>query len=151
MNKYKLDFTKERDEKIKSEICTRYDLSWVAIQGKTRVRKVVDARRLYSGILRDLFCLSYHKIGKILNKNHATIIHNIQQHEFFVMNLKSYKKNYEEIERLLMIDSNYYIHEIKEVERQMDSLAERLNDLIEKKNNYKLKIKNQKKWQKKIM
>lgn len=151
MNKYRLDFTKERDEKIKSEICIRYDLLWETIQGRSRVRKVVDARRLYSGILRDLFSLSYHKIGKILNKNHATIIHNIQQHDFFVKSLKSYKKNYEDIESLLMIDSNYYIHEIKEVERQMDSLSQRLNDLIEKKNNYKLKIKNQKKWQKKIM
>jgi|TARA_B100002052_G_C15887171_1_gene602072 intein/homing endonuclease len=151
MNKYRLDFTQERDEKIKSEISARYDLPWAAIEGKTRIRKVIDARRLYSGILRDLFSLSYHRIGKILNKNHATIIHNMQQHEFFVKNLKSYKKNYEDIERLLMIDSNYYIHEIKEVERQMDDLADRLNDLIEKKNNYKLKIKNQEKWQTKTM
>ena len=102
-------------------------------------------------MLRDLFCLSYQKIAKILNKNHATIIHNVQQHEVFVKILKSYRKNYEDIERTLMLDDNYYIHEVKEVERKMNELSERLNDLIEKKNNYKLKIKNKEKWQIKTM
>ncbi|QDP67844.1 MAG: putative bacterial DnaA helix-turn-helix protein [Prokaryotic dsDNA virus sp.] len=151
MNKYKLEFTRERDEKIKAIICERYNLSWSVVEGRSRVRKIVDARRLYSGVLRDLFCLSYQKIAKILNKNHATIIHNVQQHEVFVKILKSYRKNYEDIERTLMLDDNYYIHEVKEVERKMNELSERLNDLIEKKNNYKLKIKNKEKWQIKTM
>lgn len=151
MSRYKLEFTRERDEKIKSEICERYNLSWSVVKGKSRIRKVVDARRLYSGLLRNIFRLTYHDIAYILNKNHATIIHNMQQHDIFVKILKSYKKNYEEIESLLMIDDNYYIHEVKEVERKMNELSDRLQDLIEKKNEYKLKIKNKQKWQKKIM
>lgn len=150
MNKYKLEFTKERDDKIKSEICKRYGLEWSTIEGKSRVRKVVDARRLYCGLLRDIFHLTYQEMGNILNKNHATIIHNIQQHDTFVRILKSYKKNYEEIERTLMLDDNYYIHEVQSVERQMNELSQRLNDLIEKKNEYKLKIKNQKNGRKKL-
>ena len=140
MNKYKLEFTKERDDKIKSEICERYNLEWYRIEGTSRVRKVVDARRLYSGILRNIFRLTYHEIGDILNKNHATIIHNMQQHDIFVRILKSYKKNYEEIERALMLDDNYYIHEVVEVERKMEELSNRLKELIERKNEYKLKI-----------
>ena len=71
-------------------------------------------------------------------------MHSITQHDTFVRILKSYKKNYEEIESTLMIDDNYYIHEVIEVERKMNELSERLNDLIEKKNEYKLKIKKQK-------
>lgn len=151
MNRYRLEFTRERDEKIKSEICERYNLSWNTIKGKSRVRKVVDARRLYSGLLRNIFGLTYHDIGYILKKNHATIIHNMQQHDIFVKILKSYKKNYEQIESSLMLDDNYYIHEVQEVERKMNELSIRLQDLIEKKNEYKLKIKNKQKWQKKIM
>lgn len=149
MTIYKLEFTKERDDKIKSEICQRYNLEWWRIESKSRVRIVVDARRLYCGILRNIFHLTFQHIGDILNKNHATIMHNIQQHDAFVKILKSYKKNYEEIERTLMLDDNYYIHEVKFVERQMHELSKRLNDLIDKKNNYKLKI--EKQWQKKIM
>ena len=144
MIRYKLEFTKERDDKIKSEICRRYNLAWSVVEGKSRVRNVVDARRLYCGVLRNLFRLTFQEIGNILNKNHATILHSITQHDTFVRILKSYKRNYEEIESTLMIDDNYYIHEVIEVERKMNELSERLNDLIEKKNEYKLKIKNQK-------
>jgi len=142
MTKYKLEFTKERDEKIKSEISQRYNLDWMHIESQSRVRIIVDARRLYCGILRNIFRLTYQEIGDILNKNHATIIHNINQHDAFVRILKSYKKNYDEIERTLMLDDNYYIHEVVEVERKMNELSIRLNDLIDKKNEYKLKIKN---------
>tara|TARA_R100000655_G_scaffold39753_1_gene75092 strand:- start:4520 stop:4969 length:450 start_codon:yes stop_codon:yes gene_type:complete len=149
MSKYKLEFTKERDDKIKAEICERYNLDWSRIEGTSRVRKIVDARRLYSGVLRNIFRLTFKEIGDILNKNHATILHNMQQHDIFVKILKSYKKNYEEIERALMLDDNYYIHEVKEVERKMEELSKRLNELIERKNEYKLKI--DKKWQTKIM
>ncbi len=142
MTRYKLEFTKERDEKIKSEISQRYNLDWMHIESQSRVRIIVDARRLYCGILRNIFRLTYQEIGDILNKNHATIIHNINQHDAFVRILKSYKKNYDEIERTLMLDDNYYIHEVVEVERKMNELSIRLNDLIDKKNEYKLKIKN---------
>lgn len=144
MSRYKLEFTKERDDKIKSEICRRYNLDWSVIEGRSRIRKVVDARRLYCGVLRNIFRLTFQEIGDILNKNHATILHGITQHDTFVRILKSYKRNYEEIESTLMIDDNYYIHEVIEVERKMNELSQRLNDLIEKKNEYKLKIKKQK-------
>ena len=141
MHNYKLELTKERDDKIKSEICKRYNLEWYRIQSKSRVRLIVDARRLYCGILRNIFRLTFQEIGDILNKDHATILHNIKQHDTFVKILKSYKKHYEEIESILMLDDNYYVHEVIEVERQMDILSKRLEDLIEKKNNYKLKLK----------
>jgi len=150
MTIYKLEFTKERDEIIKSEISKRYNLTWEQIQSTSRVRIVVDARRLYCGILRNIFRLTFQEIGDILDKNHATIMHNIQQHDAFVRILKSYKKNYDEIERTMLLDDNYYIHEVVEVERKMNELSIRLKDLIEKKNEYKLKIKNKKNVRKKL-
>jgi len=111
---------------------------------------VVDARRMYCGILRNIFRLTFQEIADILDKNHATIIHNLQQHDAFVRILKSYKKNYDDIERTMLLDDNYYIHEVAEVERKMNDLAVRLNDLIEKKNEYKLKIKNKTNVRKKL-
>ena len=131
MSRYKLELTDERHYKIKS------------VESISRKRVVIDARRIYCGLLRNLFGLTFHEIGDILNKNHATIIHNIKKHDIFVKILKSYKKNYEEIESSLMLGDNYYEHEVIEVERRMNALSQRLNDLIEKKNEYKLKIKNQ--------
>ena len=140
MNKYKLEFTKERDDKIKSEICERYNLEWYRIEGTSRVRKVVDARRLYSGILRNIFRLTYHEIGDILNKNHATIIYGVRNINNLIETYPPMKERYEKIERALMLDDNYYIHEVVEVERKMEELSNRLKELIERKNEYKLKI-----------
>ena len=143
MNRYKLELTKERDDQIIHEICSRYNVEWTSILSRSRVRVIIDARRLYCGLLRNVFGLTFHQIGKILNKNHATIVHNAKIHDNFVRILKSYKKNYEEIESMFYLNENYYEHEVLSVERKMDLLSARLNSLIEKKNEYKLKIKNQ--------
>jgi len=137
---YSFELTKERDDKIKSEICRRYDVSWISIESKSRVRLVVDARRMYCGILRNTFGITYNEIAKILNKNHATILHNVNQHNNFIKILKSYKLNFEEIEALLIEDDNYYIHEIVNIERKIDELYKKLDDLLEKKEQYKSKL-----------
>ena len=137
---YSFELTKERDDKIKSEICRRYDVSWISIESKSRVRLVVDARRMYCGILRNTFGITYTLIAKILNKNHATILHNVNQHNNFIKILKSYKLNFEEIEAMLIEDDNYYIHEIVNIERKIDELYKKLDDLLEKKEQYKSKL-----------
>tara|TARA_R110000824_G_scaffold150143_1_gene320603 strand:- start:52 stop:486 length:435 start_codon:yes stop_codon:yes gene_type:complete len=137
---YSFELTKERDDKIKSEICRRYHVSWISIESKSRVRLVVDARRMYCGILRNTFGITYTEIAKILNKNHATILHNVNQHNNFIKILKSYKLNFEEIEALLIEDDNYYIHEIVNIERKIDELYKKLDDLLEKKEQYKSKL-----------
>ena len=107
MSRYSLELTEERHYKIKSEISSRYNLGWSTVESRSRKRVIVDARRLYCGLLRNLFGLTFHEIANILNKNHATIIHNINKHDIFVKILKSYKKNYEEIESSLMLGDNY--------------------------------------------
>jgi len=137
---YSFELTKERDDKIKSEICRRYDVSWISIESRSRVRLVVDARRMYCGILRNTFGITYTKIAKILNKNHATILHNVNQHNNFIKILKSYKLNFEEIEAMLIEDDNYYIHEIVNIERKIEELYKKLDDLLEKKEQYKSKL-----------
>ena len=137
---YSFELTKERDDKIKSEICRRYDVRWISIESKRRVRLVVDARRMYCGILRNTFGITYTLIAKILNKNHATILHNVNQHNNFIKILKSYKLNFEEIEAMLIEDDNYYIHEIVNIERKIDELYKKLDDLLEKKEQYKSKL-----------
>ena len=144
MNRYKLEHTKERDDQVIHEICSRYNVKWTSILSKSRKTVIIDPRRLYCGILRNVFGLTFHQIGKILNKNHATIVHNTKIHDNFVRILKSYKNNYEEIESMFYLNENYYEHEVLSVERKMDLLSARLNSLIEKKNEYKLKIKKQK-------
>ena len=91
-------------------------------------------------VLWNTFGITYTEIAKILNKNHATILHNVNQHNNFIKILKSYKLNFEEIEALLIEDDNYYIHEIVNIERKIDELYKKLDDLLEKKEQYKSKL-----------
>ena len=53
------------------------DTFLVDIEIESRKRDVVDARKVYSKILRDSG-YSYESIGKTINKNHATIMHYVK-------------------------------------------------------------------------
>jgi hypothetical protein len=53
------------------------DIFFVDINKRTRKRELVDARRAYSKILRDVG-FSYQHIGDSIGKDHATVIHYIK-------------------------------------------------------------------------
>jgi hypothetical protein len=59
------------------------DIFLVDLEVKNRKRDVVDARKVYSKILRDNG-YSYELIGKTLGKDHATIIHYIKNIEYIL-------------------------------------------------------------------
>lgn len=59
------------------------DVFLVDIQVKGRKRGVVDARKVYSKILRDSG-YSYELIGETINKDHATIIHYVKNIEYLL-------------------------------------------------------------------
>ena len=50
------------------------DVFLVDINENRRLRNLVDAKKVYSKILRDMGC-SYQSIGNSINKNHVTIMH----------------------------------------------------------------------------
>jgi hypothetical protein len=65
----------------------------VDILDKRRIRKVVDARGVYSKILKDKgFTLVF--IGQSLNKDHSTIINCLNNTEFFIEHDKNIKQKY---------------------------------------------------------
>jgi hypothetical protein len=59
------------------------DIFLVDIHSKDRKRGVVDARKVYSKILRDNG-YSYELIGETIDKDHATIIHYIKNIEYLL-------------------------------------------------------------------
>lgn len=59
------------------------DIFLVDIEVKDSKRGVVDARKVYSKILRDSR-YSYELIGETINKNHATIIHYVKNIEYLL-------------------------------------------------------------------
>lgn len=51
-----------------------------------RIREYVEARAMYSKLLRDNTSMTYSAIGSSIGKNHATILHIINQLEFDISN-----------------------------------------------------------------
>jgi hypothetical protein len=69
------------------------DIFLVDLEVKNRKRNVVDARKVYSKILRDNG-YSYDLIGETLGKDHATIIHYIRNIEYILSYDKILKDKY---------------------------------------------------------
>lgn len=59
------------------------DVFLVDLEVNNRKREVVDARKVYSKILRDNG-YSYELIGKTINKDHATVIHYVKNIEHII-------------------------------------------------------------------
>ena len=67
-------------EEILKVICRELQMDFDEVKNrKTRLREFVYARQLYSYFCKEYTNESLAKIGKFINKNHATIIHSINQ------------------------------------------------------------------------
>lgn len=83
----------------------------VNILKNSRERELVENRIIFAKIVRDNFKISLPIIGAFLNKNHATIIHYLKQHDALLEYDKFYRLKYEKICKLIYND-NYIANEI---------------------------------------
>jgi len=74
---------------IVSEMC---NVTVDEMLSRTRIREVVDARQLYCFIMREKFGFPLSKIGRSINRDHATAIHSIKQHTNRCDVMKDYKE-----------------------------------------------------------
>ena len=67
-------------EEILKAICKELQMDFNEVKNrKTRLREFVYARQLYAYFCKEYTNESLKKIGKFIHKNHATIIHSINQ------------------------------------------------------------------------
>tara|TARA_R110000803_G_scaffold37575_2_gene80964 strand:- start:2316 stop:2726 length:411 start_codon:yes stop_codon:yes gene_type:complete len=127
-----LEFTKERNDRIKSEICDRYSLEWKTICSKSRRVKIIEARRLYCALLRNIFELPLQSIGKLTNTHHATIIHSVKQYKTYAELYNGYDNDYEEIKASLIDETSmsYFLDEMTHLERKKKILQKQIDNLI---------------------
>jgi hypothetical protein len=99
------DFLKAKKEKqnnLKKIINIVYELD---LMESTRARRHVDARSIFSKVMFDEG-YGYTDIGRILNKNHASIIHAVRSANWLIENVKDFQKNYLEIIQAYNSDIN---------------------------------------------
>ena len=111
---------------------------FVDIDDPTRKRRIVDARRAYSKILKDAG-FSYQHIGYTLNKDHATIMHYVksvdgllQYDSIFEKKFILAKKKFLEENKHLMLHSKEDIYSIAiSLENQLDKAKKVRNEIID--------------------
>ena len=96
------------------------------VNNRSRKSNVVEAKQLYSKIMRD-YGYTYEYIGKTIGLDHATIIHHYRIYEYVKMassRLKAMEK--EVLNRLNMSDIDILKYKIKELSDKLHLLE---NDL----------------------
>ena len=82
------------------------------LNDNTIKRELVENRMIFSKIVYDMHKLSLMRIGSYINKNHATIIHYLKQHENLMDFDVFYKTKYKKI---LALVNNYQANNIKQL------------------------------------
>tara|TARA_R110001592_G_scaffold186501_1_gene430874 strand:- start:372 stop:869 length:498 start_codon:yes stop_codon:yes gene_type:complete len=115
------------------------------IDNKTRKFEYVFARSCYYYLCRKYTTLSYQKISKTLNKNHATVMHGLKELPYIIKHDKRCNKLFNQIvsqvdvnhfedktnktiERLVR-DHNYFLIKNSELQNYIDKLKIKLNKL----------------------
>ena len=72
------------------------------ITQKTRKREFVLARQIIYAILRKHYNLSLMQIGRMLDKDHSTVIHSLEMHECDYGTDRLYKKTFDYVEEKVL-------------------------------------------------
>jgi len=76
------------------------------ILSSSRKRKCVVARTYCAILLRDMFGLTYMETGRMLNRNHASIIHAVSAHKTDMKHDPTYSWRFKEVVNLMGL--NHY-------------------------------------------
>jgi hypothetical protein len=107
----------------------------IDIADKIRTRTNVEYRSLYFLIVKNLEPkLSLREIGEAVNKDHATVIHGINQYEIFI----KYNKDLENIRTrvLLKYAKNHSRYGMISIDEEINLLEKRIVELQELKSLY---------------
>ena len=67
------------------DYCKRVDITKEQLFSKSRKRDLVEKRMVLSYTLRKSLGMTYQQIGKVLNKNHASILYSVKNIENFLI------------------------------------------------------------------
>jgi len=104
----KIDITKneEKWEDVVRSICQVYKITPDDIYAKNRNQHIVYARHTFNYICRKRLRMSLMYIGRIINRDHTTVIHSIRQTQDLIEYDRAFATTYKQIIELLDSYSN---------------------------------------------
>jgi hypothetical protein len=82
-------------EEVMKAVCGVAGLTKAAMQGKSRIRKLTEARCAYLNILMKEGKYTYMNLGESLNRDHATVLHHRTRHTYLYKVCKDYTYLYD--------------------------------------------------------
>ena len=128
--------TEVRHNRLKDTISKEYNCDWSLISSKRRFPDLVEARRCYYSILRNIFFYTLEDIGKETNQDHSTVIAALKSHEKYITVYKSERLRYLKVKSVMLeAESKEELNERisslknekKELESKIDELYLRVN------------------------
>ena len=100
------------------------------LTGESRERTIVWARRMCMKAIREETALSLQSIANAFNKDHATILHAVRQHDAMIdIKDKEYTATYSEFRRLF---DKYKAFELGDAYDRETMMVKRMNDIRDK-------------------
>ena len=128
--------TEVRHNRLKDTISKEYNCDWSLISSKRRFPDLVEARRCYYSILRNIFFYTLEDIGRETNQDHSTVIAALKSHEKYITVYKSERLRYLKVKSVMLeAESKEELNERisslknekKELESKIDELYLRVN------------------------
>jgi len=94
-------------KRILETCCELFSVSVQDAVSRSRMHEVICARRAYIAVCRLHIGTSYSKIGKLIGRDHATIMHNVKMHNDWMTVYPEYADTYKQVEEKLKLDKKY--------------------------------------------
>lgn len=106
---------------------------------KNRIRENVDARRIAYKICRDVLNITYIRIAKYFDKNHASVLHGLKHFDDLFQTEKDFRNNYNAVMKVIgsiefsenpIIDPNNIIVDYVNLQTETMNIRQKYNLLL---------------------
>jgi len=123
--------TEVRHNRLKDTISKEYNCDWSLISSKRRFPDLVEARRCYYSILRNIFFYTLEDIGRETNQDHSTVIAALKSHEKYITVYKSERLRYIKVKSVMLEaeskeELNERISSLKNEKKELESKIDEL-------------------------
>jgi len=109
-----------------NEFCEKFNITLKEIRGKSRVSDINIRRKLLIYILRRVFQLTSKKVGLLVNRDHANVLHHTADFATLI-NIYDYHR---ELYEASLEFSVKYMHYISEIKSNKDSVKALLIEML---------------------
>lgn len=127
-----INITESRHDKLKLLLRDELGVSWKEITSRSRAGRIVKARRHYFYIMRYIFLYTLDDIGRLTNKNHATVIHNLKVQDVYMELYEEEKEVYDKIKRIMLerVSNKEVKERVSYLEEQKAVIQKKIDELL---------------------